>query len=164
MIAQFDTEAVVSAAGREDLPTDVDGRIANFEEIIARLGAAGVGRERMHLDPLVFPVSTEPAHGGRFLAATAEARKRFDGVRLSGGFSNVSFGMPQRKLLNSVFVWLCVEAGASSGIIDPVQTPPAEIEAMDVNSEPFALARAFLTGEDMFGMEFLAAHRQGKLA
>ena len=163
-IAEFDAEAVVSAAGREDLPTDVDGRIANFEEIIARLDAAGIARERMHLDPLVFPVSTEPTHGRRFLDATAEAKKRFDGVRLSGGFSNVSFGMPQRKLLNRVFVWLCVEAGASSGIVDPVQIPPAEIEAMDTDCEPFAMARAFLTGEDSYGMAFLAAHREGKLA
>jgi len=162
-IRQYGAEAVVSAAGKEDLPTDVDGRIANFEKIIALLDEAGVPRGHMHLDPLVFPVSTEPTHGRNFLAATAEARTRFEGVRLGGGFSNVSFGMPQRKLLNMVFVWLCVEAGARSGIIDPVQMPPTAIEALDADGERFALAKAFLTGEDMFGMEFLTAHRDGRL-
>lgn len=163
VISRFGAEAVVSAAGREDLPTDVDGRMANLEKIIAILDEAGVGRDRMHLDPLVFPVSTEPTHGASFLAATAEAKKRFEGVRLSGGLSNVSFGMPQRRLLNMVFVRLCVEAGTGSGIIDPVQTPPKEIGALDGACEPFRLARAFLTGEDMFGMEFIAAHRAGRL-
>ena len=163
VIRQFDTEAIVSAAGREDLPTDVDGRIANFRKIIARLDEAGVPRESMHLDPLVFPVSTEPTHGRTFLAATAEAKKRFEGVKLSGGLSNVSLGMPRRKLLNAVFVRLCVQAGTDSGLLDPVQTPPEAIAAMDAASEPFRLARAFLTGEDVFGTEFIAAHRQGRL-
>jgi len=163
LVAQFDTQAVVSPAVPDGLPTDVDGRLGNFEKIIAKLDAAGMARERMHLDPLVFPVSTEPAHGQSFLAATAAAKSRFEGARLSGGFSNVSFGMPQRKLLNMVFVRLAVEAGASSGIIDPVQMPPAAIADMDAGSEPFQLARAFLTGEDMFGMEFISAHREGKL-
>jgi len=163
VVRRFDAEAVVSAAGREDLPTDVDGRMANFEEIIGRLDEAGVARGRMHLDPLVFPVSTEPAHGRNFLAATAEAKRRFEGVRLSGGLSNVSFGMPQRKLLNMVFVRLCVEAGTGSGILDPVQTPLDAIAAMDAASERFRLARAFLTGEDAFGLQFIAAHREGRL-
>lgn len=163
VIAKYDTEAVVSAAGIDDLPSDVDGRIANFEAIIAQLNAAGIEAERMHLDPLVLPISTDPMHGKNFLDATAEAVRRFEGVRLCGGFSNVSFGMPQRKLLNMVFVHLCAEAGASSGIIDPCQMPTAQIAAMDEAAEPYKLAKAFLVGEDMYGMEFISAHREGKL-
>ncbi len=41
-------------------------------------------------------------------------------IHLTGGLSNVSFGMPLRKLLNDVFIDLASEAGADSGIIDPV--------------------------------------------
>jgi 5-methyltetrahydrofolate--homocysteine methyltransferase len=163
VIAKYDTEAVVSAAGVNDLPSDVQGRITNFELILSQLDAAGIERERMHLDPLVLPISTDPMHGRNFLDATAEAVRRFEGVRLGGGFSNVSFGMPQRKLLNMVFVYLCAESGSSSGIIDPVQMPIPEIASMDTSTEAFKLARAFLTGEDMYGMEFIAAHREGKL-
>jgi len=163
VIARYDTEAVVSAAGVNDLPSDVAGRITNFELILSQLDAAGIERQRMHLDPLVLPISTDPMHGRNFLDATAEAVRRFEGVRLGGGFSNVSFGMPQRKLLNMVFVRLCAEAGASSGIIDPVQMPISEIAAMDTSTEAFKLAKAFLTGEDMYGMEFIAAHRGGRL-
>ncbi len=163
LIREFGAHAIVSPAAPNDLPTGADGKIANFEKIVAKLDAAGLARERMHLDPLVFPVSTDPSHGASFLAATAEAKRRFEGVRLSGGFSNVSFGMPQRKLLNLVFVYLCVEAGASSGIIDPVQISPAAVAELDTQSERFRLARAALTGEDQFGMEFITAYREGKL-
>jgi hypothetical protein len=60
-------------------------------------------------------------------------------------------------------VRLCVEAGASSGIIDPGQISPAAVAGLDTQSEPFRLARAALTGEDQFGMEFITAYREGKL-
>ncbi|HOF17295.1 MAG TPA: dihydropteroate synthase [Phycisphaerae bacterium] len=163
VIRRFKSEAIVSAAGAEGMPSAVEERMANFEKIIALLDQAGVPRAHMHLDPLVFPISTDPMHGKNFLETTRQAKQKFKGVRLSGGFSNVSFGMPQRKLLNMVFTYLAVEAGASSGIIDPVTMSPQDIAAMDESSEGFRLAKAFLTGEDMYGMEFIAAHREGRL-
>jgi len=162
-IRRFDAHAVVSASGKDRMPADATERLANFEQIVALLDEAGMPREQMHLDPLVLPISTDPGNGTLLLEATAQARKRFDGVHLTGGFSNVSFGMPRRNLLNTVFIRLCVEAGADSGIINPIATPPAAIAELDEQAEPFRLARAFLTGKDMFGAEFIAAHRDGKL-
>ena len=41
-------------------------------------------------------------------------------IHLTGGMSNVSFGLPGRRLINDVFLALAIEAGADSGIIDPV--------------------------------------------
>ncbi len=163
LVQAFDAHVVVSAAGRSDLPTTLQGRMGNFTEIIGMLDKAGTPREKMHLDPLVFPISTEPTNGKNFLAATSAAKKEFGTVKLSGGYSNISFGMPNRKLLNMVFVNLCVEAGAESGIINPVAMPPRRIGAMDSESEPFKLARAVLVGEDMYGMEYIAAFRDGRL-
>jgi len=75
----------------------------------------------------------------------------------------VSFGMPNRKLINQAFTWLAVEAGADSGIVDPLQINARMLDAVDVNAEAFRLARALLTGEDLFGAEYIAAHREGKL-
>ncbi len=163
VIVEFGANAVVSAAGRDQVPSTVEERTANFEEIVKMLDEVGVARDHMYLDPLVFPISTDPIAGAGFLDATSAAKERFDGAHLTGGFSNVSFGMPQRKLLNMVFTHLCVEAGADSGIIDPIATSPADIEKLDVESESFRLAKAFLRGDDMYGTEFIAAHREGRL-
>ncbi len=163
LIPEFQAEVVVGATGKEDMPCLVEDRLVNFREIIGLLDAAGVPREKMHLDPLVFPISTDPNNGKYFLEATAAAKKEFGPVKLTGGYSNVSFGMPQRKLLNMVFVHLAVQNGAGSGIINPIAMPASAIAAMDVESEKFKLARAVLTGEDMYGMEFISAHREGKL-
>ena len=135
----------------------------NFTEIIGKLDAIGIERKRMHLDPLVYPISTDPNNGKGFIDAVIEAKKQFGEVHITGGFSNISFGMPQRKLLTMVFVNLCAGVGVDSGIINPVTMSVRAIGAMDQESEPYKLAAAVLTGEDMYGMEFIAAHREGKL-
>jgi 5-methyltetrahydrofolate--homocysteine methyltransferase len=131
--------------------------------MIDLLDDAGIERDRMHLDPLVFPVSTDPQNASRFFEAIRSVKDAFGEVKLTGGYSNVSFGMPNRKLLNKVFTYLCVQHGAESGIINPVAMPPREIARMDEQDESFQLARAVLTGEDMYGMEYISAHREGRL-
>lgn len=163
LVPEFNAHVVVSAAGKEDLPTTLDGRMTNLREIIGKLDALGVSRDRMHLDPLVFPISTDPANGKGFLEVTTAAKKAFGAVKITGGYSNISFGMPNRRLLNEVFIYLVVEAGAQSGIINPVATPIQAVAALDPNSEPFRLARAVLEGMDMYGMEYITAFRDGRL-
>lgn len=163
LVPTFNTHVVVSAAGRTDLPTTLEGRLKNLREIIARLDAVGVKRERMHLDPLVFPISTDPMNGKGFFDVTTAAKKEFGAVKITGGYSNISFGMPDRKLLNEVFIYMVVQAGAESGIINPVATPIKAIAALDPKSEPFQLAKAVLDGTDMYGMEYITAFREGRL-
>ena len=63
-----------------------------------------------------------------------------------------------------VFVNLCAQVGLDSGIINPVSMSAKSIGEMDQESEKFKLARAVLTGEDMYGMEFITAHRDGRLS
>jgi 5-methyltetrahydrofolate--homocysteine methyltransferase len=161
--AEFGANAIVNAAGEAGMPADAEERLANLGRIISILQQHGVPPEKMHLDPLVLPISTDPSNGQHFLEATRRARAEFGGVHLSGGLSNISFGMPNRKLLNMVFTWICTEAGTDGGIIDPVSMSPKALAAQDPNSEPFKLARAVLTGEDMFGVEYISAHREGRL-
>ncbi len=161
--AEFQAEVIVNAAGESGMPANADERLENLRRIVAVLRGVGIPDEKMHLDPLVLPISTDPANGMNFLEATRRARAEFPKAHLSGGLSNVSYGMPNRKLLNMVFVWLCAEAGTDGGIIDPVTMPVKAIAELDPAAEPFRLARAVLTGEDMFGMEYIAAHREGRL-
>lgn len=163
MIAEHDADAIVSAAGPTNLPTTAEERINNFCTIIDHLDSRNIPRERLHLDPLVLPISTDQTNGMHFLDAVRQARAAFDGVHINGGLSNISFGMPNRKLLNLVFIYLCVEAGVDGGIMDPIVTPIDAISTLNPDSESFAIARALLTGNDPFGMEYIAAFRDGRL-
>ena len=161
-----ETQAVVvaSAAGRDRLPTDTPERLSNLGELIPRLKAVGLSDDDIHIDPLVFPISTDSNNGKAFLDAVATIRKDYGpDVHITGGFSNVSFGMPNRKLINHVFTLLAVEAGADSGIVDPAHINGEILAATDKSTEAFELGRALLTGEDEFGMNFITAVREGRI-
>ena len=77
--------------------------------------------------------------------------------------SNVSFGIPARKLMNTVFINLAVDAGADSGIIDPVMNPPAAVFTADRDSVPYRLAEDTLLGRDEFCADYIKAWRKGTL-
>ena len=165
LAAELDAVAVVSAAGERDLPCNTAGRLANLDRMIARLKDAGMEDSAFFVDPLVFPVATDSDNARLFLEAVRAIREQYGPrIHLVGGFSNVSFGMPGRKLINQVFARLAVEAGADGGIVDPFQIHREALNQLDTGSESFALARALLMGEDPFGVEFISAYREGRFA
>ena len=163
LIKQYEADAIVGASGHHDLPADAQGRLDNLAELMPAIEQAGISRCKLHIDPLVLPISTDSTNGKHFLDATRFCKERYPECHFNGGLSNVSFGMPNRKLLNMVFIWLCMDAGTDGGIIDPVVISPAAVTKLDPESEPFRLAKAVLTGEDIFGMDYITAHREGRL-
>ena len=164
LVSEHKAAVVASAAGEKGLPATVEERIANFDKLIPKFLAAGVGYPAMHLDPLVYTISTDPINGRMFLDAISAARKKYGAeIHILGGLSNVSFGMPCRKLINQVFAALSVEAGGDGGIVDPAQINADILRELDDKGEPYQLARALLTGEDEFGVNFIAASREKRI-
>lgn len=156
---------VLGCVGESGMPASAAERVANGERIVAEATGRGLALGALHVDPLVLPVAVEPEVGAWFLEAVQTLRATFGPeIHLTGGLSNVSFGLPQRKLLNDVFIDLAADAGADSGIIDPVASDPRRIFAQDRGTRAYAMAAALLTGADPYGMEFLTAYRAGELA
>lgn len=157
--------AVVLGAGGAALPVDADERVANASRIVEEARARGIPLEDLYVDPLVLPVATDPQVGGAFLGAVARLRSALGpDVHITGGLSNVSYGLPLRRLLNDVFIDLAIDAGADSGIVDPVANDLARVLGQDRSGEPYRLAADALTGRDPYCMAFLAAYRGGALA
>jgi 5-methyltetrahydrofolate corrinoid/iron sulfur protein methyltransferase len=155
---------VLGAAGQHGMPGSAAERVDNATRIVDEATRRGIALSEMYVDPLVMPVAVEPEVGAWFLEAVRALRERYGPeVHLTGGLSNVSFGLPLRRLLNDVFIDLAVDAGADSGIIDPVASDPRRIFTQDRSSRAYALAADLLTGRDPFGMEFLTAFRAGEL-
>jgi cobalamin-dependent methionine synthase I len=156
---------VLGASGEQGMPASAAERVANAARIVEEATRRGMALGALHVDPLVLPVAVEPEVGSWFLEAVRTLRTTYGPeIHLTGGLSNVSFGLPLRRLLNDVFIDLAAEAGADSGIIDPVASDPRRIFAQDRSSRAYALAVDLLTGRDAFGMEFLTAYRAGELA
>ncbi len=165
LAAAEECAVILGASGEHGMPGSAAERVANATRIVEEATRRGMALSALHVDPLVLPVAVEPEVGAWFLEAVRTLRATYGPeIHLTGGLSNVSFGMPLRKLLNDVFIDLASEAGADSGIIDPVASDLRQIFAQDRGARAQTLASNFLTGRDAFGMEFLTAYRAGELA
>ena len=82
-------------------------------------------------------------------------------INISGGLSNVSFGLPRRKLVNDVFVNICINRGLDSGIIDPIQIKIDEIKNLDESTKDYKVAEDMLMGKDDFCMNYITFCREG---
>ena len=157
-------EVVVTAAGDSGMPDGPQERIDNASRMVEAAQARGFAESDIYVDPLYFPISVDGAFGNHGLDAIRGLRERFGaGVHVTGGFSNVSFGIPARKTINDVFMIMAVEAGADSGIVNPVASPPAAVFAVDRDSESFRLAADVLTGRDEHCKAWIKAWRRKRL-
>jgi 5-methyltetrahydrofolate--homocysteine methyltransferase len=155
---------VVTAAGGTGMPSNAEERIANASYIVDAALAKGIPPERMFVDALVFPISVDSQFVVHCLDAFRHLRARYgESIHLTGGLSNVSFGMPCRKLINEVFLNLAVESGADSGIVDPVTSNLNRVFLADRSSRPYQLALAMLLGNDPGCTNYLDAYREGEL-
>jgi cobalamin-dependent methionine synthase I len=87
--------------------------------LVEKLTAAGVPLEDIYIDPLVYPLSTNPQSAGATLDAIGGIMKRFPGVHTVCGLTNVSYGLPARKLINRTFLAAAITMGLDAAIIDP---------------------------------------------
>lgn len=164
VVAGAHCPVVLSAAATGGLPGDATERVANAMEMVEQASRRGIPLALMFIDPLVLPAAVRPEAARDFLGAVAELRRKLGPeIHITGGLSNVSYGLPARRALNDAFVALAIEAGADSGILDPLVSNPAR-PATEPGSRTWQLAIDLLLGRDPFGRAYLKAHRAGELA
>ena len=161
--ARHKAVVIASAAGETGMPSDTAERLANVEKLMPVLKQAGLDLPAIHIDPLVFPISVDAENGNKFLNAVETLRQTYGpAIHIVAGLSNVSFGMPNRKLINQVYAWLAVQKGADGGIVDPAQISRDILNGLDPEAREFQLAIDLLTGKDEFGMAYIEAFRGGE--
>ncbi len=134
------------------MPSGVEDRVATASRLIDRLTAEGFALDDIYVDPCVMPLATGP-HGQNLLAAVGQIVARYPGVHISAGVSNISFGLPVRKLLNETFLLLLMAHGLDAAIVDPRD----QQLMMDIT------AAEALLGRDAHCKSYLRAYREGKL-
>ena len=163
-VVEYGARVIVTAAGDAGMPQDDEERVENADRVMAAAAARGVPLGDMYVDGLVFPISVDQQSGGHYFDAVRELRNRYGPeIHITGGLSNVSFGLPKRRLINDTFIYLALEAGIDSGIIDPVQSKMSAVFDLDMDSERMKLAADMLLGRDEFCMSFIKAYRDGRL-
>lgn len=161
---RYDTQVVVTAAGEKGMPQNDTERVTNASRMVDGALSKGIAIHDIFIDALVFPISVDSQFGIHCFDAIRKLRTSYGPeIHITGGLSNVSFGLPARRLINEVFIFLAVAAGADSGIIDPVASHLQNIFSMDRQSKHYQLAEDVLLGRDRNCKNFLRAYRKGEL-
>jgi 5-methyltetrahydrofolate--homocysteine methyltransferase len=140
--------AVIGLVQDEDgIPKDAEGRLRVAHKIVKKVEAAGIPREDLVIDCLAFAVGAEPASGVAVIEAIRRIKAEL-GVNMTMGASNVSFGLPNRELLNNAFVVIVAAAGATCLIVDVAKVRSS------------ILAADLVLGRDNRARRYIEAYRQ----
>jgi len=153
VLKELRPKVIALCMSESGLPTGVEDRVGVASRLIDRLIAEGFALDDIYVDACVLPVAVGP-HGKNLLAAIGQIAEKFPGVHISAGVSNVSFGLPHRKLLNESFLLLLMAYGLDAAIVDPCD------QQLMMN----IMAAEALLGDDDRCRNYLRAYREGKLA
>ncbi len=149
MVKESGSAVICLTMDEGGIPDNVEKRFEIAEKIIKRAESIGIKKEDLVFDCLVMPNSTNSDAGRITLETQRRVAKEF-GVSITGGYSNVSFGMPDRNLLNIHFITMGIISGLCAPITDPLIDNLAEaIKAAD-----------FLAGRDPYGMNYISFYRK----
>jgi len=146
--ALTEREADIVALCMDDagLPKTADQAYGNAVQMVQTLEGIGISREHIFLDPLVQTISADHTKGLMVLETIGRIRAEIPGVHIICGLSNISYGMPERFLINRTFLTLAVGAGLDAAIIDPLDkklTTAAAVSEMLLGKDPYC--RNYLT-------------------
>ena len=101
----------------DGIPSTAEGRLAIAEKIYRTAESYGIPKKDIVIDALTMTMSTDMNSAKTTLAVVKKIKEQ--GGRTVLGVSNISFGLPQRELVNAAFFSMAMDAGLSAGIINP---------------------------------------------
>jgi 5-methyltetrahydrofolate--homocysteine methyltransferase len=147
LVKEYGAAVIGLVQDDQGIPKDAGRRVSIANKIVERAEAAGIAREDIIIDCLAFAVGADPSSGPAVIEAIRKIKAEL-GVNLTLGASNVSFGLPDRNLLNNAFVVMAVGAGITCLIGDVAKVRPA------------ILAADLILGRDKYARRYIEAYRQ----
>ena len=154
LVKKYGAAVIALPNDDKEIPEDPPRRLELTEYVVDKAtGTYGIPIEDIVIDPLAMPIGADSQMVVRTLETIHLIADRI-GVNMTLGASNVSFGMPDRHTLNSVFLPLAMGAGLTSAIMD-ARTPSivTAVKAGDL-----------MLGNDEWGMAWISAHRAREAA
>jgi len=129
------------------IPKDSEQRVRIAHKIVKRAEALGIARENIIIDCLASAVGADPNSGAAVIEAIHKIKADL-GVNMTLGASNVSFGLPDRPLLNHTFIAMAILAGVTCIIVDVAKVRPG------------VMAADLILGRDKHARRYIGVYRQ----
>jgi len=147
LVREYGTAVIGLVQDDEGIPIDSERRVSVANKIVERAEAAGIPREDIIIDCLSLAVGAD-TRAGLITIESIQRIKAELGVNLTLGASNISFGLPDRILLNSAFLAIIIAAGVTCPIVNVAKI------------RPIVLAADMVLGHDKRGRRYTEAYRQ----
>ncbi|MEL7566959.1 MAG: methyltetrahydrofolate cobalamin methyltransferase [Dehalobacterium sp.] len=151
VVLKYNPKIVALCMNDEGIPKTAEERFKVAEILVRDLTDGGVSEEDIYLDPLIQPISANDKAGLEVLKTLRLISEKYPKVHKICGLSNISFGSPNRKMLNQLFTVLTMDNGMDSYILNP----------LDKTMIGFIHATKALIGQDPSCLGYIAAHRRG---
>ena len=147
LVKEYGTAVIALTMDDDGIPTDPDRRLAIARKILTRAEALGIPRQDIIVDCLVLTAATDSTTAMVTLGTIRKVKTEL-GVNQTLGASNVSYGLPDRNILNSAFLTMAITAGVTCPTVNVVRARPS------------ILATDLLLGRDNYAMRYIKAYRQ----
>jgi 5-methyltetrahydrofolate--homocysteine methyltransferase len=151
MVKEYGCAVIGLVQDDEGIPKNAERRIAIARKIVEKVEQAGIPREDVVIDVLAFAIGAESKSGLDVLEAIRRIREEL-GVNMTMGASNISFGMPDRPVINNAWASMVIAAGATALISDA-----SKVKAS-------VLATDLILARDRFARRFIEDHRKREAA
>lgn len=151
LVKEYNGRIVVMAMDDAGMPETAEQAFSNAAALINRLVGEGIKIDDIFVDPLIRPIGTDSEYGNIALQTIRRIRQEFSDVHITCGLSNISFGIPARKIMNQTFLVAAMAAGLDSAIMNP----------LDKGLMAARYACEALLGEDEYCMEYIGRYREG---
>jgi 5-methyltetrahydrofolate--homocysteine methyltransferase len=149
IVKEYGAAVIALCMDDDGIPETAEDRLRVAGKLIDRAAQMGIPAEDIVIDPLALTMGADSNSGRIAMDTIAMVVKEF-GVNITMGASNISFGMPDRKYINSTFLAMAIHAGLTCPITNPLVT-----EIMTA-----VLAADLSMGRDEYGMRWISAFRK----
>jgi len=147
LVKEYGTAVIGLTQDDEGIPKDSERRVAIAHKIVERAEAIGIRREDVIIDCIASAVGADTSSGVVVIETIREVKAEL-GVNLTLGASNISFGLPDRELLNNSFLAIAIAAGVTCPVVDTAKV------------RPIVLAADLVLGHDKRARRYTEAYRQ----
>jgi 5-methyltetrahydrofolate--homocysteine methyltransferase len=147
LIKEYGCAVIGLAQDDNGIPKTADRRVAVAYKIVEAATKIGIPKENIVIDVMTYAIGAEPKAAVDVLAALRQIRAEL-GLNMTMGASNISFGMPDRPVLNDTWMAMVIEAGATALITDAAKVMPTVLSA------------DLILGRDRFARRYLEGYRK----
>ena len=147
LVAEYKAAVIGLTMDDDGIPPTAEQRFAVAVKIVERAEALGIPREDLAIDCLALTVGADSQAGLTSLGAIRMVREEL-GVNMTLGASNISFGLPEREVINWAFLAMAIQTGVTCPIVDVAKVRPA------------ILAADLVLGRDDYAMRYIKGYKK----